>query len=239
MIRFSEVLESLAYGELAQHITGNTNVDGTYKNLKQIAVISNLGLMDIYKKLQVKIHSLILPTKKNTLVYDLRDIPAELYLMDSKDKVAGIMQIVEVSNKTGSIPMYTQVGNTKAFGNELSVTIPNMHTLQLSRDTCEYLLIQYKPNPTKIDTTVLQNSKPFVDVIIDLPDAYLQALLFYVASKVIVGNTQDTLLGRNDQPVTLRYYDLYLKELYSLQEAGIEAQYIPYNAGLLRERGFV
>jgi hypothetical protein len=239
MIKFSEVLESLVYGELSQHNAGGVNDDGTYKNLKRLGVLTNLGVCDIYKKLQVKIHSLVLPTQKNTLIYDLRDIPSECYLMDSKDKVSGIMQIVGVSDKNGSIPMYAQVGNTKAFGNELSVSIPNMNTLQLSRDTCNYFLIHYKPNPSKIDTVLLQDNKPFNDVIIDLPDAYLQALLLYVASKVILGNVQDTLQGRNDQPVTLRYYDLYLKELYSLQEAGLEAHYLPYNAGILRERGFV
>lgn len=189
-MQLSEIFEQLSYGELSQlSIGGNANGIIDESNYKRVLSHINLGLNDLYKRFNIKTKQLKILLVENEYTYHLNSEYAlsnrrsrvtnkyiqDSYVMPFEDDINKIEKVLldddselELNNRNSVLSCYT----------------PNLTTLivpDLTNKT-EFIRIEYRASfiPITIGLSVFDPTK----IEVDLPITYLEALLYFVASRV-------------------------------------------------------
>lgn len=205
-MKLSVIFNALASGELANlHLSDNAQ--SIFEDKKEIVLRSiNLGLTDLYTRFYLKRKTKEILTDKSLLVYVLDD---DEYL-----------EIVQVS-----------LGLDKLYLN-LDYIMVDTRTIKLNdypRDK-ELLMIEYKARHKTLTQQDITD-----DTDIELPMAYLNALLSFIASRLYTSivNQLDGDLSESS-----RYAQRYVQEIQLLNEQGIDVDNLQEH-DWFNQRGFI
>lgn len=199
----NEVHEQLAAAELSKLAMGG---DGSGElredDIPKINRIIQAGISDLYTKFSIKEGELLLRTKIGKNKYELK--PANsvssgdpfAFIIDSPDDpfLGDILQLISITAEDGySVRLHEDVGishtylrNPELVGlaslthGHISVTTPTYNTLLFKEGhNGGDVLVRYKAKPKSLDFSLAPEN-----VFIELPDHFLQALVYYVAHRL-------------------------------------------------------
>jgi hypothetical protein len=192
-----EVFDQLSYGELSQLYIGGLEGSTGIRNVDRVQVTNHiqLGLTAIYKRFRLLegILTLNLQTDvtdyvitKDFIASNTYSIEAVKYLTD--DPVFpyenNLLKIEEVKDDLGT---HQDINNKDNIYSLMTRSPTHLHvpsgivTLTYRDPVITTLTLVYRANHPLIDIELAQLSPD--EVVLRLPDAYLQALLYYVASR--------------------------------------------------------
>lgn len=190
-MKLSEVFSQLAYGELSQLGLVNETQDGI-NPLKygQVVAHVNMGLLDLFKRFNLKESHTIIELKANQMTYLLNTNEDTIFIEDSEtpEFVNDILKIERV---------YTEFDYEMALNDEseaYSCFTPSMTTLRVPYDVVNQVMDlpdELKTNTLKV---VYRANHPMIvyratsfnpaNVEVQLPSSHLWPLLLFVASRV-------------------------------------------------------
>lgn len=216
----TDVFDQLSAGELSQFFIGNINEGGlgddtgiVPEDYKRIIPLVNLGIIELHKRFQLKLCTVIIQLKPGKTKYRLvsknsyrsNDPTSEKFIMDSPYEPFED-NIIEI----------TQAHNEK--GDELFLNVENgiwsIYTPEYNLVECPYpdgqnaISITYSAHPKAIPKDITDLST----VDLQLPPIFLEALVMYIGSRLYSGlsvdgdngNTQAYLQRFENSCVTLR-----------------------------------
>lgn len=226
----SEIHDQLCAAELSKLFEG----DGDQlkpESLPKINSIIQAGIADLNKQFTIRENELLLSPKLGKHIYELTNehtvssgnpMP---YIMDSMENpfLGDIMQILRVTDDQGfSMWLNTDVPYRHPSENLYGVR-PHRYTHEginlLAYDTIKFhkdhsygdLLIHYKARLRPLDF-----STPADELVIDLPDHYMNALVLYVASRKYNPMGAETI-GKGMFHEGNNYWSKYLAEVAELK----------------------
>ena len=201
-MNLQQIFDLLSQGELSQISLGGTNgIDES--NWERVLNTVNLGLTELHKRFSLRREQVVLQMQEGQLRYtlDVKFAPSNResagvtkYLIDSAaDPFIGrVLKIVKVFDAKGCELQLNQLGD--AFDQAHStVRTPSYNTLILpTLLPVQALTIEYRGNhPLLVKEAGYFNLS---EVVVELPDTHLTALLYFVASRLfnptgLSGNT--------------------------------------------------
>ncbi len=188
MIILQDVFDTLAHGELSNiFLRNNTHATLEESQYKRVVSHINMGLMELYKRFNLRESSLTLHTHKDVTTYylranrvgDLYEMGSEHYILSQDTDVCvegDLLEIIEILDSDGVIMPF----NDKSQKNPIKTLAFDI--LQLTpADPADILTVNYKAGHPKID--VSYNFDP-TDIELELPPVLLEPLLAYVAFRV-------------------------------------------------------
>lgn len=193
-----EVFDQLGYGELSQlSIGGNDPGIIDDNNYEQVISHINLGLTSLFKRFNLKQGRVVVRLIEGKTSYKLHSdysiqgtvVPeADRYLEDTvyEPFQDDLLKVEKVLTDLGvEFPL-------NDAGNVYSILTPSTKVLRLPDGfpdlmpdalKTETLEVHYRANHPKLSTEPSLQVRPW-DIELELPDAYLEALLYFVASRV-------------------------------------------------------
>jgi hypothetical protein len=223
-MNLQEVFDQLTSGELSQLSIGGGEA-GTVPESAYSAIARNvqLGLTSLYKRFNLK-------EKRSTATLILGQ---ESYPMVMTD----LLKIERVLTDAGlDLPLNDSANVDSCFTPNSSLLTVPAHIVAQANDLEDWLktgslTLVYRANHPKMDMAVAAVTPSAVEL--ELPDAYLQALLLFVASRMHspLGNTGNHHAGNN-------YFTRYLNECLSLETEGVPIDKTG-QTNRLQNKGFV
>lgn len=222
----SDVFDSLAYGPLAA-VAMATDGEISTQDMPRLLNLINQGLLDLHKRFELQRKTQPLEVVEGDVRYVLRGEGDDLLelLEILVENFHGISPVTRVNH-----PKYLRPDVPLCYMMVSPTTVRFNHPLNNLMD----FSISYKARHPKIvvdDFETVDTTK----VEIDLPMAYLEALSFYVASKVIVpidnnlGNPQE---GSN-------YRAMYEQACQALEFQGLDIDDAAHSDHRFNVNGFV
>lgn len=217
-MNLGEVFYSLGSCELSLSREGGNN-DGSIKPAfyGSILTLVNLGLTSIYKEFKLKV------VRKQIEM----GLPNSSYNINGDKDVLEILEVFDAEGVT--IPINTHVASTNKFmvdnANGFSVRKVSNHDLVLgSSVTGSHFVVEYKALHPKV---VLPVAIPVEDVDLalielELPEAYLDLLVYYVAYKLSTAKDLQGILAKTPFHVGNNYQQRYETELLKLRNQGYD-----------------
>lgn len=199
-MKLSDIFDQLAYGELSQqNIVANEEV--TPESMNRVIAHINMGLTELHKRFMLKRKTLTLKTLDDVTRYPLVAKHSETggstlpYILDANDPFQeDIIEILLVKDSAGQELI---LNTTKAHAAHMQyqpgdlayqkhVFTPAYNILRFEDGIpVDTYTVEYKANhpviPKITDLLTFDASK----VEVELPMSHLEALLFYIASRVI------------------------------------------------------
>ena len=190
-MKLSDILDQLSHGELSQvHVGGSDQCGVTEENRGTIVSHINMGLTELHKRFVLRegrFKIKVIPgkftyllDKKHSESNEGSDSP-EKFIKDADDPFENDLFKVE--------RVYDEKNHELALNdkdNELSLRTPSYNMLVIpdhKEFEAEELTVVYRANHPLLDFDDTVYPPEMVDV--DLPMSHLEALLFYVAARVI------------------------------------------------------
>lgn len=190
-----DIFIHLSSGELMDVAIGNSQ-DGLSSYQDKLKLVSSitLGLNDLYKRFLLKEVELTIPLVEGQLLYQ---IEATDFVKVERIKTGSG---TELSINNLSDPYAVRLPSNK------SVSVPELVQSELKETS---ITLVYRARHPEIDRSIAAVSPEQVDI--ELPDTHLEALLLYVASRVLtpIGMTSEYHDGNN-------YYAKYEAECAKL-----------------------
>ncbi len=216
-MKLSYVFEQLMYGELAMvAMAGNEDQDVKEKNYRALGSHVEMGLTALYKRFNLKYGEITVKLVPDIFVYPLqskyavnekRSTEVVRFIMDTvtnpyKDDILKILSVS--TDKKCEFPMNN-------YTNDYSLFTPTMDTLRVPEDVVtnttmtpehyrtQTLRVKYQADHPRFMPSIQQSFFDPELTNIELPDAHLQALLYFVASRVNnpIGMGQEFNAGNN------------------------------------------
>lgn len=244
----SEIIEQLQVGEFAQISFGGKAGVIEGDTVKTMVLHINLGLANLYKRFNIKKGRVVIRLDPEISTYAItsansvtREGVSKKFVMDSlqarfKDDINKIEKIFWEHDNT-EVPINDASCPTTIFTSTLN-------TLEMPRDFLKpmvgVLLDERKNNRLVLDYRAgYFPSFKITDIAIpevtkfDFPDMYLEALLYFVASRVHnpIGMSQEFHQGNN-------YAAKYEAECQRLEQLGMQMNHVQ-EGSLFRRKGWV
>ncbi|WP_038345661.1 hypothetical protein [Acinetobacter sp. A47] len=222
-MKLSDIFDQLAYGELsALAIAAGDEIDTRQAN-KIIAHV-NLGLTELHKRFLLKRKTLVLQTLADQSRYVLtRKYGASAggenpYIMDEEDPFQD--DIIEVLRVTTPEGIEVNLGRNRnpVSGTQIIQPAYNILRFDTPVPAGSRFIVEYQANHVKIPKVVDFESFDASKVDIDLPMTHLEALLYFIASRVITPIANN--LGNPQEGVS--YSALFEKECQELAVQGLD-----------------
>lgn len=241
MTTLHKILTDLTYGEFAQLKLGNFlptehESEPDPRAYAQLSSHINLALSAIYTRFPLAVDEVYVQLHEAIALYKLTYQYAESntastepvkYIMDTPENPFpdNILHIEEV---------YNEVGDQLTLNDpedELSVFTPKYNTVQVPwPNDFNTIAVQYRAAHPEIIYAPGMDPK---EIEVEIPEALHEALLFYVASRVLVGVTNND--GGN---AGNSYYQKYMNRINFVNDMGMYIQTEQTNQKFER-RGFV
>ena len=182
-MNLQDIFDQLTYGELSQISIGGAEAGEISKtNYPKIMAHVTLGLTTLYKRFQLKEGRVVIRLIRGVQTYTLDSTGDTVFVTgpDDEDFDDDVLKIEQVLDEWGNcLPLNER-------DNVYSVQTPKHTSLRLPTQWCEgkvpeTLTVVYRANHPAIRNRT--NFKP-ANVSVELPDAYLEALLLFIASRV-------------------------------------------------------
>lgn len=231
-MNLAEFIDLLNTAELSQHYMGDTDDAMNLKYLPKIVTLVNQGIKELHTKFLIKKGSLYLCLDGCTRRYHL--CHKEPYVV-TEDCPLRLLEVLEIFSCDGTpVRLNANHRDMNLSCCVIDVFMPDYRTLEFSVN-CGQFRINFRrngeviPNPLKVDRFNPEEIK------IDIPDAYIDALLYYVASKLfttIIPNSQAGAVSQGNI-----YYQRYITEIQRLQEAGFNVSGVNNETQRFRDSG--
>lgn len=261
MILLSEIFEILQGAEfnslsIVENEGGEAHVDT--KEYNRLIKLVNAGLAELHKRFNLKSGSVMIQTTEGVPKYVLdskyaKSTNPDGYILDSVEDpfTDDILEITRITSLEGRELILNN--RSRLSQHRAGTTVP-VNELCESLFTLDYrtvrvpvylrdsqLLVMYKSSGTKIKD-IVDNSGDIIkqpeEVVIELPAAYINALTYYVASRVYNSKGAETI-GRGIFHEGNNYRSSYEAEINTLLAAGLEVDVmVEDNVGFYK-RGFV
>lgn len=230
-MKLQEIFNQLSYGELSNVFIGSLDKQGIQpEHYKQLISHLNLGLNNLFKRFPLKEGELILkltegiytyPLKKDFAENNLKSVEDNLYILDGEDKPfeGDIIKVERVYLESGvELPLNDEHA-------DYSIFTPNLYTIRVPHllvDKPDSLDEQLRTDTLKI---IYRATHPFIEykdnldpnkVEVDLPYSHLEALLYFIASRV-----NNPIGLQNDFHAGNMYASKYEKECQLLEMQNI------------------
>ena len=204
-MKLQEIFDALWYGELSQVFQGGTDATEGIREEDRKKVISHiqLGLTSLHRRFNIRVGEFVLELQPGQTVYVLSKEFAQSntksaepvkYIRDNQlpfeDDLFKIERIYD-KNECELPFNESMFKGIRTLRNHVLV-VPESY-----QEKTDILHILYRANHPKIDT-LMGEAVPFMQEI-ELPDMYLQALLYFVGSRVMnpIGINQEFHDGNN------------------------------------------
>lgn len=245
-MNLQDIFNALSTGELSQlSIGGKPGGVIDNQNRGKLLPHINLGLTAIFKRFRLKEGELIvklLPGKQRYLLTEefaessLGVGSAEAYILDALNPfVSDLLKIEGVYTDPGfGLPLNDAI-------QIYSVNTPQLNTLVVPKEIVDKgndlpallktdrLRVVYRANHTKITFDPMYDYSYVAGTELELPDAYLEALLYFVASRINnpIGMTNEFHAGNS-------YMMKYEQECQRLETENLQVDSTPTNSRLVR-----
>lgn len=204
-MKLSEIFTQLSIGELSNLQLGNAGSGIIKENYSKVVGHVNLALAELHKRFLLKIGSLTIDLQDGQTLYPIKSL-YQVGNYEGKRFVQFIQKTDPLFND--SIIKIEQVFDEKNRelglndGGRYSISTPDLFTLRVPAGLAEYygtktLTLNFRANHDQI----VWEDKSFdpEDVEVNLPYSHMEALLYYIASRVHnpVGFNQDQHEGNN------------------------------------------
>jgi len=237
-MRLQEIFDHLNYGELSQLSIGG-NDQGVLDASNQAAVINhiNLGLIELYKRFDIRIKEVTVQTLSYLNEYRLDsryavtnphgtdDTAYPKYIIDTPfypftDDVLVIEEVIDESEIIYSVNDETDCDTILVTDyNMINVANPGLEAA---------LFVHYRAAPEKLNPNLTDN---YSDVIVPLTDQYLEPLLNYVAYRSFAAFNMNN-------PEAVSYYAKFEASCQLLRQESLRHKVIRTN-GKLSNNGWV
>lgn len=187
MIPLKELFNLMATGEFSNIALSRTDTGSLHEqDYEKVIGHLNLGILEIYKRFKFLQNELTLHTDPRVNKYYLRtdrvaashNMNLNTYIAEPEDE-EGCLNIIEVTG------VFNSAGDEYKMNNRfLTPSIVQMapDILRIKGlETPEILTVAYQACPTEI---LLDDDFELEDVVVQIPKTILEALLYYVASRV-------------------------------------------------------
>ncbi len=229
----SDIFDQLAYGEFNKIFLGEAgSIPQTSWN--RIITHINLGLTELYKRFDLKQVELPVTIVAGTLDYDLKG-------------AGDFIEILHVFNSDNvEIPLNNRVTAVNKEWNARQATVDRVHTnvpsvLSVNPQMLpQVLTVVYKAG----HTTIPKNPEDQLDnfdltgVKIDLPVSYLEALLYFIASRIFNPLDIGSVSNRSPFHSGNNYYSKYEAACAQLKASGLDISE-NLDTGLFQQKGFI
>lgn len=160
-----DIFNQLSYGELIQTFAGSGD-SGLMesKDRPRIAASVYLGLVELHKRFLIKEATERVTVVEGTLTYGLTATDAQR-----------IERMLDPSGNELTV---------NSIGDDESIRTPTLKSFTFPKaPTYSYVDVVYRATHPKLDESLIESAPE--DITIDLPEEYLEPLLFYVASRVL------------------------------------------------------
>lgn len=188
-MKLSDVFDQLAYGELSQLalVAANEIIPEEYNRI--ISQV-NLGLAELHKRFMLRRRTLTLQTLDDVIRYPLLSKHSQTaggalpFILDLDDPFKDdIIEVLYIKNEKGEeLPL-----NVHDYPSNLpAVFTPAYNILRFNEEPpIEKFLVTYKAGHVAIPKVEDPDTYDPSKIDIELPMSHLEALLFYIASRVI------------------------------------------------------
>lgn len=229
----SDVFDQLAYGEFSKIFLGESGAIPQTSWNRIIAHI-NLGLTELYKRFDLKQVELPVNVVAGTLDYDLKgagDFIEILHVFNENQ--------LEIPLNNRIIPLNKEWGAAQSTVDRVHTNVPSVLSVN-PQMLPQVLTVVYKaghvPIP-KIDDAALDGFD-LTGVQIDLPVTYLEALLYFVASRIFNPMDQGSVANRQPFHSGNNYYSKYEAACAQLMSKGLDISE-SLETGLFQRKGFI
>lgn len=224
----SEIFDQLTYGELSSVAMGGRGASGIIENdFPMIINHINLGLTEIHKRLDLRREELIVQQYDQIQQYYLEPRFAVSnvessepikYITDSEENpfLGNVLRVERIINEDGQ-ELYVNDENQYC-----TVWTPTYNSIQVPLPAKENsMCVTYRANHRMIDpsSTSIKNTE------IHLPHSHLEALLYYVAARILP--SIPTLDPNNNE--SANYLAKFEASIMKLQEIGLTNKNNPSN----------
>lgn len=229
----SDVFDQLAYGEFSKIFLGESGAIPQASWNRIIAHI-NLGLTELYKRFDLKQVELPVEVLAGTLDYDLKeggDFIEILHVFNSDNVEIPLNNRVTAINK--------EWGAAQAVVDRVHTNVPSVLSVN-PQMLPQVLTVVYKaghvPIPKIADAAL--DGFDLAGVQIDLPVTYLEALLYFVASRIFNPLDLSNVAGRQPFHSGNNYYSKYEAACAQLMSKGLDISE-KLETGLFQRKGFI
>lgn len=234
MLVLQDVLDALASSELV-NLSVVQDGEVVEEKLFQVVNAIHLGLIKLYTRFKLKRGFLLLNVTTNHNVYELisdnaTSVDSSGYILDWDNPYQDdLLEIIEITD-----PM----NDTLRFDGSAGITLlkPNMLKFKYINHTGTYI-IEYVALPTNlIKGTFLNDGSINYAARLELPEAYLNALLCFVAARFYspVGVAMDS----NRNSMDMNYLQRFEQECQLLEAKGIDVD-SNQDSDVFMQRGFI
>lgn len=176
-----ELFDDLTYGELSQLNLGDAGTQGvTVDNRPHVVSLINRGLEVLHRRFLLKRGRLTVPLVEGQEEYPLASETLPFVRVEYVEWPEGFSSdVIPPRGQRPALPLNDE-------GAELSLFTPNHRTLWVPQAIWDYgareLTVVYRGGHKRIDKEESTTSPELIEV--DLPEAFREPLLFYVASLV-------------------------------------------------------
>lgn len=188
MLLLSDLFDTLAFGELSGIKLGSAG-EIVEANYPKIVSHINLGLLELYKRFNIKRDELTIYQHADTTRYNLKsehlgavaDMAADVYILEDEDNpfADDLIKVLEVYDEDeDQLPLNDKNDSTSVF-------TPSPDILKMTpASPVETVSVLYKASHPKI--VITDNFDPDVYEL-EMPEFLQEALLFYVAARAFSG----------------------------------------------------
>lgn len=215
-MKLQEVLDLLSYSELGQLSIGNYDSTGiVVEDYPKVIPAINMALTALHKRFNLAYGKVVLTQQDGITTYnildkhvlgDTSDPVAVKYLDDSSDPLDQT-RVVKVDSIVNS---YGEELRTNDLSDPLSIKIPKYNQIVIPEPVVdEQLEITYVKDHERIEIASLD---PAIYEI-DLPDVFLECLLYYTAARVHAGTGSFNESGTNLSNMYFNKYEVAAQQL--------------------------
>ena len=229
----SDVFDQLAYGEFSKIFLGESGAIPQASWNRIIAHI-NLGLTELYKRFDLKQVELPVEVLAGTLDYDHKeggDFIEILHVFNSDNVEIPLNNRVTAINK--------EWGAAQAVVDRVHTNVPSVLSVN-PQMLPQVLTVVYKAGHVPIPKIADADLDGFdlTGVQIDLPVTYLEALLYFVASRIFNPMDLSNVVGRQPFHSGNNYYSKYEAACAQLMTKGLDISE-KLDTGLFQRKGFI
>lgn len=186
MIKLDSFFDQLAYGEFLSIDIGGVGCKGiAVEDYAMVATQINLGMLELYKRFDLKMNSLVIQLYADILEYKIHSLYAQSntnstepvkWIVDAgKPYLDDLLQIARVYNMAGVELTLNDPHDVE------SIWSPQYNVIACPEpDPLQTITVSYRAVPTPVATEGLYPS----EVYLDIPPSLIEALLWYVAGRV-------------------------------------------------------
>jgi len=213
-MKLSDIFNHLSYGEFAQLHIGERESNGELCHTKQLKLLShiNAALAELYSRFTLRRGSFRVTLTDDRTLYYLRPEHAHSNARSRADKY---IEDLEMPLKA---PV-KKVLSVSANGSELDLNVPTVCSVHTpSFDILKVpealgateLEVEYRATPELLGEEVLHQEPEYVDV--ELPYVYINALGYFIASRVLSAMNGESALAGNSYLMKFEKACLDLKD---------------------------